>query len=82
MSDQPSAKQSNEAQAKDTRRCTCFPGEGPIPCTRQHALRQCWRVAVLAETQQNIVMLKNQDRNPGEQVLLDYLMRVRNCLEI
>ena len=69
-------------QAVDTRTCTCFPGEGPEPCPRQHALRDCWRVAVLKETQENIVALKNRDRQPHEQVLLNYLMRVRNCLEI
>ena len=70
-----------EAKA-DTRTCTCYPGEGPDPCPRQHALRDCWRVAVLKETNENIVMLKNRDRQPYEQTLLNYLMRVRNCLEI
>lgn len=65
----------------DTRTCTCYPGEGPNPCTRQFALRECWRVAVLEETQQNIVALKNRDRQSHEQVLLDYLMRVRAALE-
>ena len=70
-----------EAKA-DTRTCTCYPGEGPEPCPRQHALRDCWRVAVLKETQENIVVLKNRDRHYPEQVLLEYLMRVRKCLEI
>lgn len=71
------------AEAKiDTRTCTCYPGEGPLPCTRRHALRDCWRVAVLTETQQNIIALKNRDRHSSEQKLLDYLMRVRTALEI
>lgn len=70
-------------QAKaDTRTCTCYPGEGPSPCPRKFALRDCWRSAVLDETQKNIVVLKNRDRQPHEQALLDYLMRVRNVLEI
>lgn len=64
------------------RTCTCYPGEGPLPCTHQYALRDCWRVAVLAETQMMIVSLKNRDREPPEQSLLDYLMRVRTCLEV
>lgn len=70
-----------EAKA-DTRTCSCYPGEGPIPCPKKHALRHCWRAAVLEETQQGIVELKNRDRQPHEQALLDYMMRVRNVLEI
>lgn len=71
------------ADAKlDTRTCACFPGEGPDPCTRQFALRDCWRVALLAETQGYIVALKNRDRQPHEQRLLDYLMRIRTALEV
>jgi hypothetical protein len=70
------------AEAKaDTRTCTCYPGEGPIPCTRKFASRECWQAAVLAETQQLIVGLKNRDRQPPEQTLLDYAMRVRTALE-
>ena len=65
----------------DTRSCSCYPGEGPQPCTKQHALRECWRVAVLAETQEAIVELKNKDRRPVEQTLLEYLMRVRTVLD-
>lgn len=68
----------------DTRSCTCYPGEGPIPpipCPRKFALRHCWQSAVREETQQHIVRLKNIDRNSGEQALLDYLMRVRIALE-
>lgn len=37
--------------------------------------------AVLEETQRYIVELKNRDRQPNEQKLLDYLMRVRDALE-
>lgn len=66
----------------DTRTCTCYPGEGPVPCPRKFALRDCWRAAVLDETQQYIVALKNRDRQPHEQKLLDYMMRVRNTLEV
>ncbi len=65
----------------DPRICTCFPGEGPIPCPRKFALRDCWRAAVLDETQQGIVALKNRDRHPHEQALLDYMIRVRTALE-
>lgn len=69
-------------EAKDARSCTCYPGEGPLPCPRKHALRDCWRAAVIDETQKNIVALKNRDRQPHEQALLDYLMRVRCALEL
>jgi hypothetical protein len=68
--------------AADTRVCTCYPGEGPLPCPRKFALRDCWRAAVLEETQLYIVKLKNQDRSSLEQALLNYMMRVRNALEI
>ena len=68
--------------ANEARPCSCYPGERPVPCERKFASRDCWRSAVLKETQANIVALKNRDRQPHEQVLLDYLMRVRNCLEI
>jgi len=64
----------------DTRTCTCYPDEGPIPCPRKFALRDCWRSAVLDETQQHIAALKGRDRSPLEQRLLDYLMRVREAL--
>lgn len=74
------AQLENEAKA-DTRNCTCFPGERPEPCERKFASRDCWRSAVLKETQANIVALKNRDRQPHEQILLDYLMRVRTALE-
>jgi hypothetical protein len=71
-----------EAQAAvDMRTCTCFPGEGPVPCPRKFAYHDCWQAAVLDETQNMIVMLKGRDRSPAEQDLLDYLMRVRTALE-
>mgnify|MGYP001591421465 CR=1 FL=1 len=70
-----------DAQAEDTRTCTCYPGEGPVPCPRKFAFRDCWRAAVLEETQRTIVLLKNRDRQPHEQGLLNYMMRVRTCLE-
>lgn len=71
-------------QAVETkpRACTCYPGEGPWPCEGKHALRDCWRAAVIDETQKHIVALKNRDRQPHEQSLLDYLMRVRCALEL
>jgi hypothetical protein len=61
--------------------CTCYPGEGPLPCPRKFALRDCWRSAVLDETQGHIVRLKNRDRRPDEELLLNYLKRVRCALE-
>ena len=70
-----------EAAAESFRQCTCYPGEGPQPCEHKYALHDCWRAAVMKETQQHIVALKNRDRQPHEQKLLDYLMRVRKCLE-
>jgi hypothetical protein len=61
---------------------TCYPGEGPLPCPRKFALRDCWRSAVLDETQGHIVRLKNRDRRPDEELLLNYLKRVRCALEL
>jgi hypothetical protein len=46
----------------DPRTCTCYPGEGPVPCPRKFAMRDCWRAAVLTETQQYIVALKKFHR--------------------
>lgn len=66
----------------DTRACSCYPGERPEPCERKHASRDCWRAALLKETQQNIVALKNRDRSMAEQAVLDYFMRVRTALEV
>jgi len=68
-------------QNVDTRTCTCHPSERPIPCPRKFAFRECWRAAVLDETQRHIIALKNRDRQPHEQALLDHLMRVRTALE-
>lgn len=66
----------------DNRSCSCYPGERPEPCQRKHAFHDCWRAAVLEETQQYIVTLKNVDRQPTEQMFLDYCMRVRTALEV
>lgn len=66
----------------DTRTCTCHPDDRPEPCERKFATRDCWRSAVLAETQRHIVQLKNRDRNPIEQEMLNYFMRVRTALEV
>jgi hypothetical protein len=63
------------------RGCTCHPDERPEPCEHKYAFRDCWRSAVLKETQSRIVWLKNHDRQPHEQALLDYMMRVRTALE-
>lgn len=62
--------------------CICPPDERPEPCEHEYDLRDCWRFAVLRETQDSIVELKNRDRNNAEQVFLDYLMRVRTALEL
>lgn len=62
--------------------CSCYPGEGPLPCPGKQALRDCWRAAVMEETQRHIVALKNRDRHPPEQALLDYMTRVRCALEL
>jgi hypothetical protein len=64
------------------RGCSCYPGERPEPCERKHAFRDCWRSAVLKETQQHIVALKNRDRSPVEQEMLNYFMRVRTAVEV
>jgi hypothetical protein len=72
----------NTETANHPRTCTCHPDDRPEPCTHQYATRDCWRVAVLSETQAHIVSLKNRDRLPVEQARLDYLMRVRRCLEV
>lgn len=71
-----------EAKRSEARACSCYPGEGPLPCPKKFALRDCWRSAVLDETQQHIVRLKNQDRHPSEESLLNYLKRVRCALEL
>lgn len=73
---------SNYGAVADARSCTCHPDdERPDPCPRRHGFNECWRAAVLDETQKNIVYLKNQDRSIFEQSMLDYLLRVRKVLE-
>lgn len=70
------------AQAKtDTRTCTCHPDDAPVPCPRKFAAHHCWRAAVYEETRSHIVLLKNTDRNPIEQQMLDYFMRVDRALD-
>jgi hypothetical protein len=70
-----------KAAVVEPRGCTCYPGEGPVPCQRKHAYHECWRAAVLEETRAGIVQIKGRDRQPVEQALLDYMMRVRTALE-
>jgi hypothetical protein len=72
----------------DTRPCTCHPADNPpVPCPRQFAVKDCRRVAVLRETQKNIIAIKSRDQNVApnlirfERELLDYMMRVRDALE-
>ena len=65
----------------EPRSCTCHPNDRPEPCERKYALTDCWRSAVLQETQLYIVHLKNKDRQPHEQSQLDYLMRVRRAFD-
>lgn len=70
------------AEAKpDTRTCTCHPDDRPEPCPRRFATSHCWRSAVYSETWEAMVRLKNQDRNPAEQLMLNYLMRVEHALD-
>lgn len=35
------------ATVPDVRPCTCYPGEGPVPCEQQYALAECWAVRAL-----------------------------------
>lgn len=75
MYDQP-------AEAKeDTRICCCHPDDRPIPCPRKFATHHCWRAAVYDETRNGMIDLKNKDRNPAEQMFLNYLMRVERALD-
>jgi hypothetical protein len=70
------------AEAKpDTRACTCHPDDAPVPCPRKFATNHCWRAAVYAETWKMVIDLKNRDRQPREQVLLEYLMQVERALD-
>ena len=70
-----------EQAKEDTRRCTCHPDDAPIPCERKHATNHCWRAAVYRETREAAIPLKNRDRNPVEQKMLDYLKRVERALD-
>lgn len=72
--------QAAESKA-DTRTCTCHPDDAPTPCPRKFAAHHCWRAAVYKETREEVITLKNRDRNPGEQRFLDYLMRVERALD-
>lgn len=65
----------------DTRTCTCHPDDAPVPCPRKFATHHCWRAAVYDETRAEMIALKNVDRNPNEQKLLNYLMRVERALD-
>lgn len=70
------------AEAKpDTRTCTCHPDDKPIPCPRKFATHHCWRAAVYEETKRYVIDLKNRDRQPHENVLLDYMKRVERALD-
>lgn len=62
------------------RACSCHPDDAPIPCPRKHATHHCWRAAVYDETRKMVIALKNRDRQPLEQALLDYLMRVERAV--
>ena len=74
---------SDSVQAKaPPQACTCHPDARPNPCQRKHGHIHCWQAAVYAETQELIVALKNRDRQPPEQLLLNYAMRVRRALEL
>lgn len=65
----------------DTRTCTCHPDDAPVPCPRKFATHHCWRAAVYEETRAHIVKLKNVDRHPVEQEMLNYFMRVERALD-
>lgn len=64
----------------DTRTCNCHPDDAPVPCPRKFATHHCWRASVYDETREALVHLKNKDRSPTEQKILDYLMRVERAL--
>lgn len=66
---------------EDKRKCTCHPDDAPIPCPRKFATHHCWRAAVYDETRVAVVEIKNRDRDPAEQRLLNYLMRVERALD-
>lgn len=65
----------------DTRTCTCHPDDAPSPCPRKFATHHCWRAAVYDEARTAVIALKNRDRGPLEQALLNHMMRVERALE-
>lgn len=72
----------DEAKAEDTRACTCYPGERPVPCQRKYASGECWRSFVSQCTQRIIERLESRDRTPVDQMALDYFKHVRRALEV
>lgn len=68
-------------KSEPPRGCSCHPDDRPLPCPRRHASHECWREAVLQETNGELIALKNRDRSPSEELLLNYLKRVRRSLE-
>jgi hypothetical protein len=82
VSEKGTGQMDEAAKAKtDTRQCACHPDDRPAPCTRKFATSHCWRAAVYEETRSHIVKLKNVDRHPIEQQMLDYFMRVERALD-
>ena len=70
-----------QAAKVDNRTCTCHPDDKPIPCPKKYATRECWRAAVYEETKRYVIGLKNRDRQPHENILLDYMKRVERALD-
>ena len=68
------------AQRKEVA-CTCHPDDSPTPCQRKYATHHCWRSAVYDETRAALIELKNRDRSPVEEKILDYLKRVERALD-
>ena len=53
---------SEAAEAKtDTRTCTCFPGEGPVPCPRKFALTHCMAADLGKKLRHSIATAMNDD---------------------
>lgn len=75
------AEQAAAEAQPDTRTCTCHDDDRPIPCPRKFATRHCWRAAVYEETKRYVIDLKNRDRQPHEQIILDYMKRVERALD-
>lgn len=72
----------NEVKNAAPLACTCHPDDRPEPCQRKHGHIHCWQAAVFADTRKLIVALKNVDRSPLEQSILNYAMRVERALEL